>query len=375
MRAHRSFLRSGRLWALRAAGAVATVVAATTALVGCAAQVEADDWTLEPIAFDTALLPHPGIPAQPSSGGQRDVDLAYGMSTLSGDGAGGFWAVSGGSWLHIDDEGRTAARFDVDSGHPLSRVDGMAALSADELVVVIGGADPQLAVLETSTMRMREIPAPEPAALDDLDLEFADVAVDGGEAIAVRYRPSPPDYVAFEVLRIDLDDGSRTPVYTAPLSVTDAPESGPGFPPVDVDVDASGRIHLATPTSRMVLSGDGVEQSATRWRAEWPLVAVAPDSTALWWGGTAESTDPHAVITGGSAEARASIEERMTCDSVRRSDGLHVSSGDLDDPLPFLCGANAAIWTGESWVASIGGEGDGVLVRVTAPAAGIGATG
>ena len=74
------------------------------------------------------------------------------------------------------------------------------------------------------------------------------------------------------------------------------------------------------------------------------------------------------VIVGGSAEARTAIEQRTTCgtDLIRR-DALTLGDEDGEQPLGFLCGANAAVWTGTSWVVAIGGEGDGVLVRLTPP--------
>lgn len=185
----------------------------------------------------------------------------------------------------------------------------------------------------------------------------------------MRYQPRPPDdYLDYEVLRIDLDSGARTLLHSGPVDLDDAPGARPGVPPIGIDVDDAGRIYLATPTSRIVLAPDGTEVSRETQVANRPLVAVAPDGTALWWGGEPVQTDAQGVIVGGSAEARTAIEGRMRCAEPSRGDALLFSDAAGQHPLPFLCGANAAAWTGGSWVAATGGEGDGVLVRLTPPA-------
>lgn|GEM_PF-908008 len=349
----------------------AAVVAAIMLASGCAPKPTAgpDDWTLEPIPFQTSFTGF-GTEAVPAG---QPIDLGYGMHVLSADGDGGFWTASSGSWLHVGADGKTLARFNTEPGDPLTQIGAMAPLSATELVVAQGDrvhVMPMLSVLDTTTMTMRDLPGDivgDEGDFDYGDFEFGDVAVQEGDAIVVRYQPRPPDeYLDYEVLRVDLDSGARTLLHSGPVDLDDAPGARPGVPPIDIDVDDAGRVHLATPSARIVLAADGTELSRVPQVANDPLVAVAPDGTALWWGGAPEQSDAHGVIVGGSSEARAAIE-RTQCHGRSSDDALRVTDTTGQHPLPFLCGANAAVWTGESWVVAIGGEGDGVLVRLTPP--------
>jgi len=351
--------------------------AMTLLLVGCAPQIAVEDWTLEPIAFETGLREHPGVPPQRDSGIGERVDHAFGMSWLAADDAGGFWAFSSGAWLHVGADGETLARFNVDHEDPLAGVAPMAALSGSEFVALRGGSGgPALTVLDTATMTMRDVPVNETSDIDPDgfgfgDFAFADIAAHEGAAIVVRYQPRPPEYLDWEVIRIDLADGERKTLYSRSLTVSDAEAASPGLPPIDIDVDEAGRIYLATPSARIVLNPDGTERSADPQTAEFPRVAVRPDGVALWWGGETEPGSAHGVVVGGSAEARAAIGRREACDDLyvlRSREGLRMTVGDTEHPLPFLCGANSAVWTGSSWVVATGGEGDGVLVRLTPPA-------
>lgn len=347
---------------------LAVLGAALLLLAGCAPAASGPaDWTLEPIPFDTALTARPGAAAPNSAPAPEPetVDVAFGMSMLAADGAGGFWAESGGSWLHVDAKGRTAARFDVEPDDPLAGIVAMAPVSETRLAVIRDEGRPALAVLDTRTMKLKDVTG------NADDFAFGDLAVHAGDAYVVRYVPRPDAYVDFEVLRISLDGGARQTLYTAPLSRTDAQRAAPALPPVDVDVDDSGTIRLATPSARIVLRADGTERSSRPQTADRPIVAARPDGTALWWGGTSPPSETRGVIAGGSSDARASIESRNACDDddpgLRSTEALRVGDGDDEHPLPFLCGANAAAWTGSSWVVAIGGEGDGVLVRLTPP--------
>lgn len=351
--------------------------AAVLLLAGCAPQVAAEDWKLEPIAFETRLHEHPGVPLQPGSGIGERVDHAFGMSRVIADGAGGFWAFSSGSWLHVGAGGETLARFNVDHDDPLADVAPMTALSGTEFIAVRGDDSPLLTMLDTATMTTRDVPVAEsiggddPDGIDFGDFAFADVAAHEGAALVVRYQPRPPEYLDWEVIRIDLADGERSTLYSRSLTVSDAEAASPGLPPIDIDVDEAGLIYLATPSARIVLNPDGSERSVDPQTADFPRVAVRPDGVALWWGGESEPGSVHGVVVGGSAEARAAIERREACDDpylLRSREGLRMTAGDTGHPLPFLCGANSAVWTGSSWVVATGGEGDGVLVRLTPPA-------
>lgn len=355
----------------RAARVLAGVGALLTAalVVGCAPQIEPDDWTLEPIAFETTPQDDP-TSARPSADSSPRTDVAFGFDALAADGDGGFWAASGTSWLHVGDDDETLAYFTVDQGDPLSSVTAMAALSSSELLVIHEKEGlPVLAVLDTSTLTMTDVPGEAPSggeAWDLGDFSFADVAADAGDAILVRLVPRRDAPLDYEVLRVSLGDGARTVLHTGSVSWQ---ERGPGLPSIDVDVDDGGAIHLATPDARIVLEADGSERSSIPQSATHPRVAVAPDGTALWWGGNDRRSDAAGVVIGGSDEARAAIEARTGCESpnLSRAGALTLNDADGEHPLPFLCGANTAAWTGSSWVVAIGGEGDGVLVHLRAP--------
>ncbi|WP_407359059.1 hypothetical protein LTA6_001450 [Microbacterium sp. LTA6] len=352
---------------------LAALATAGLVLSACAPQVGDDDWTLEPIGFHNQMTGRPGdtfFGDTPFANEPR-IDVAFGMSMLAADGTGGFWAMSAGSWLHLGADGEKLARFNTEFDDPLTRIKAISALSSTELAVVRDDGHPVLAVLDTTTMTMRDLPGEPPTEFPDFgDFVFGDVAVHDGGAIVVRYQPRPPAYMDYEVLRIDLDDGERELLYGRPLALSEADAAPPAVPPIDVDVDASGRIYLATPTARIVLDPDGTERIVERQDADLARVAVRPDGVALWWGGAPGPPAANGVIVGGSGEARASIELREGCAEppLYRADALRMTDGMAEHPLPFLCGANAAVWTGSSWVVAIGGEGDGVLVRLTPPA-------
>ena len=355
-----------------------SVIAAITLIAGCSPQqaVGPDDWALEPISIQNSFVGE-GLKATPAG---QPTDLTYGMHVLSEDGAGGFWTTSSGSWLHVGADGETIARFEAEPGGPLARVSAMAALSATELVLLQGDrlhVMPMLSVLDITTMVVRDLPGDpvgDEGNLDFGDFEFGDVAVHEGDAIVVRYQPRPSDgYLDYEVLRVDVDSGARTLVHSGPIDLDDAPGARPGVPPIGIDVDDAGHIYLATPSARIMLAADGTELSREAQVADRPLVAVAPDGTALWWGGQPQPSDAQGVIVGGSSDARAAIEHRMRCTdtpsdgTIRPGDALRLGNTSGQHPLPFLCGANAAVWAGDSWVVATGGEGDGVLVRLTPP--------
>lgn len=340
-------------------------------LVGCAPQTTPDAWTLEPLSFETGVQEEPTGPRSPHDSAQS-TDLAFGFHVLSDDGANGFWAVSGSGWLHIDAEDRTRARFNVEPGDPLSSVTSMDSVSPTELVVVRDDGTPRVSLLDTSSMTMSDLPGEAPSGSGDAvgfgDYALADVAVDATTATAVllRLAPRPDGSLDLDVLRIALTDGERALVHSEPIAWSG---SGPDLPEVDVDVDDSGTILLATPDARVVLAADGTERARTPQSAAHPRVASAPDGTTLWWGDDARESDAENVIVGGSDEARTAIQARADCGSggLRRDDALVMSDAAGEHPLPFLCGANAATWTGSSWIVATGGEGDGVLVRLRAP--------
>ena len=343
---------------------VAAAALLSIGLSGCAPspQPEPDDWTLEPITWDTTLRPL-GTADEATADGER-TDVAFGMSMLAADGDGGFWAMSSGSWLHVDGDGRTTARLNTEADDPLTRIDSMAALTSTSLITSRNDGAPVLAVLDTETMSLTDLPgSPD-------DFAFGEVAARDGQVFAVRYQPAPQGYVDYEVLHIDPTDGTRTVLHRAPLSPDDALAAAPDLPPVDVDVDGKGRIHIADPNGRFTLDADGTVLSTTTQTAEFPLVAARPNGDALWWGGASDASpiDAAGVTIGGSDAARAAISRAESCGGGAHSETLTFVDADGAQSLPFLCGANAAVWTGTAWVVALGGEADGVLVRLTPPA-------
>jgi hypothetical protein len=343
---------------------VAVLTAALVALTGCAPTATPADWKVEPVSWDTQ-----------TSG---KVDVAFGMSAVAADGAGGFWSESAGSWLHVGADGDTLVRFNIEPDHPLHAIGYAAALSPTELVAILAkdtpDAAPGLSIIDMETLeytdvRTKPLPedAPDASGTDFGDFEFGALAEHEGAAYVIRYQPTPPEpTLDAEILRIDLDTGERELVHREALTFGTDP-SDPGVPEVDLDIDDEGRIYMATPANRIVLAPDGTELARTPQTATHPVVAVRPDGLALWWGGDQESAAAESVIVGGSGEARRVIEERQSCDAVYRVDTLHITFADEELPAPQLCSPNAAAWVGESWVVAIGGEGDGVLVRLTPP--------
>ncbi len=238
------------------------LVAVGALVAGCAPQVGPDDWTLEPIPFQSAI---------------GRTDFAFGMQGLAADGSGGFWARSGETLLHVGVDGETLAMPRSEDDRLLAGGGAIAALSGTELVVTRNERAPVLSVIDTTTMTVRDLPREPAVSNDDFgDFAFGDIAVHDGDAIVVRYQPRSTGYLDYQLLRVDLDDGARTLLYTAPLSLQDAPDAFPGVPPVDLDVDAEGRIYLATPSARIVLDAEGAELSAHEQAADHPRVAVGP---------------------------------------------------------------------------------------------------
>ncbi len=326
----------------------------------CTPTVAVEDWGIEPIPFG-------------------DNGVAFGMSVVAADGDGGFWSGSGGSWLHVGADGAILHRFNIDFGHPLHAIGSVAALSPTELVAnrTIRSPDavPGLSIVDMETLEYTDVPVKpvsETAAgdghLEVGDFMFGELAVHDGDAYAVRYQPVPQEYLDFEILRIDLDSGERELLHREALAIEESASTFPGIPPVDIDVDADGEMYIATPSYRILLAADGTELSRAPQSATLPIVSVTPDGRALWWGGAEDAAKSTSVIVGGSGEQREIIADRDTCDDLIRNDALRLTVDDTDEPLPFLCGANAADWTGDSWVVAIGGEADGVLVRLTPPA-------
>ncbi len=340
-------MRHGRRGRGRAArGFVA--VAQATALASCTAPLEpvpADAWILTPIEYDNAFTDDEEAVAEP-------IDVAYPMQLID-DTAGGVWGYSGGSWLHLDAEGRTLERWnDEDS----STIDGLAAITPTLLVASGISADPDapygLHLVDTER-RSWTLLRPESARVGA-------IAVIGGEVYAVVYSMTDPTYT---VQRIDILDRSVSTAVTPALE---------GTVDVAIAVDLFGTIHLATPTERIVVDADGAVVSRASAVSPRPHVAVDDDGRVLWSTARDERAVEPVVIDGGSEDARAALENELLCAS--QQGGLTLSrrsGGDAElSVLPFPCIPAGAAWLHDGVaIASVGNEGAAVLVRIEPPGA------
>jgi len=347
----------------RVAVAAIALLAALTA--GCAAPPDPAAWLLEPVPF--------------TPGGDA-VDVGYGHDQLVPDGAGGFWGASSTTRLHVDATGATLAHFNVDISEIGARMPLLAPLTATELLVA-DRFDVRLGIRDNTSGATREV-----------ETLFADGRFASIAAIAARDRSAyvallgssaldAPVMFTLEIVRLGLDDGSRAVLHTEPVTAIPAIGDGSG-PRVRLDVQEDGSILLATPAGLSLLAPDGTELSRIDSREAMSALALGAPDEVLWWSQPAEApvstTSASAApvrfeVRGGSAEARASIERHSRCDDGRALRRVSTGGGALQTTarLPFLCDGRAAVWTGSAWIVAIGGEGDGVLVRVTPPRAGV----
>lgn len=330
---------------------------------GCSAPFDPAAWTLEPIPFTPA-------------GSIKPTDLAYAQAALAPDGSGGFWGVSGTTGLHVGADDDTLAHFTVDVGAPGAQPAMLAPLSSTGLLTADRNALTRfrspLGVLDTGDMSWHEVA---PVIDDDGIASITGIAADGRDVLVGLLRPAARGTtgpLGLEMVRIGLDDGSRVVLHTEAMAVASA-AYGQFAATTAIEVLSDGSILLATPNGLSLLTADGSMLDRIRSDEPAPILAVGPREETLWWGHPAGTPPTHSPATfqvrGGSAEARASIEHASTCTDGRELHVVSAAGGTLTETaqLPFLCGARAAIWTGSSWIVSIGGEGDGVLVRVTPP--------
>ena len=333
---------------------------------GCSAPFDPAAWTLEPIPF--------------TPGDSKPTDVAYAQAALAPDGSGGFWGASSINRLHVDAGGETLAHFNVDVGAPGAQPSMLAALSTTELLTAdrepFTRSGSRLGVLDTGDMSWREVTA---VVADDGIASVTGIAARGREAFVTLLRleaPGTAEPFTLETVRIGVDDGSRTLLHTEPISRS-ALEQGRFAATTAVGVFPDGSILLGAASGLSLLAADGSVLDQIPSDESIPGIAVGSAGEALWWGRPGDSSGVPAPtpaafqVRGGSAEAHASIEHASTCSDGRRLHLVSTTGGTLHETerLPFLCGARAAIWTGSSWVVSIGGEGDGVLVRATPPQA------
>ena len=330
---------------LRLLAAVGTAVAVLSATVGCGAEPPANAWVLAPMSYDNRM--------DGDSGPSDVIDASYPMSLVS-DTAGGFWGVSAGSWLHIDETGAAVTRFNLDPGAPGGAVD---AVTPTVLAVVSGAGAPHpgtIVLFDTDTMSWDELHRDERA--------LGDIATTRDAVYFVAYTPGES---TFTIEKLALTPGAK------PVTVSPALD---GQGPVAIDVDNSGMLYVATPTERIILGPDGVIRSSDPVPSIHPGVSVNDRGDVVWSGEAATTAALPTFVSGGSAEARRIIDTFIECDpnnppfSTQGIDHLTVSNGEESLTLPFLCSPSGFTWINDQeLVVSVGDEGGAPLVRVTPP--------
>jgi hypothetical protein len=316
-------------------------VAAIAGLVGCAT-IPADAWRLDPISYDNRM--------DGSSEPAQTLDTTHPMRLVS-DTAGGLWGESSGSWLHLDADGATVRRFNLDGDEPRP-VNGLTALTPERLIVSAPAVDASggIYLFDTASGSWE--------LLYSDQILLGDVAVHDGDVYVVAFTTGEG---TFTVRRISLDGTGAatdaTPALPWPGAVHPIESS------VAIDIGPDGAIHIATQSERIVVD-DGAVRKRTPSESVVPQVAVGSDGTAVWSGGLQASSALPSHVAGGSAEARAVLDRHATC----AEDYVVVGSGSDATTLPFLCSPNGIAWLDpETFVVSIGGEDGAVLVRVGIP--------
>jgi len=331
---------------LRLVAAAGTVMALMYAATGCAAEPPADAWVLAPISYDNRM--------DGDTGPSDFIDASYPMSLVS-DTAGGFWGVSAGSWLHIDEDGTAVSRFNLDPGVPDGAID---AVTPTVLAIATGERTPSypgtIRLFDTEAMNWEELHRDERA--------LGDIATTSEDVYFVAYALEEPTFT-IEKLTLAPD---ANPVTVSPTL--------DGHGPVDIDVDNSGMLYIATPTDHIILGPDGTIRSSEPVHSTHPRVAVNDRGDVAWSGQASTTTALPTFVSGGSAEARQIIDSHSECDpsnpqfSTQSIDHLTVSSSEESVTLPFLCSPAGLTWINDrELVVSVGDEGGAPLVRVTPP--------
>ena len=343
-RRHRLLLLYRRMMRGRAGAIGFALLVAVSAMTGCSPQPGADDWVLTPVRYDNRMEGETGRPDL--------IDVTFPMGVTS-DTAGGFWGFSSGSWVHIDVDGETVRRFNLDGGAPRGPV---AAISPTVLVLseewAGTGIAGRLVVFDTEEMTWTELHRDTRPlggiAVADEDVYFVAHAL-GSEAMTVE--------------RLPLDGGEPPVAVTAPV-----PEIGPSA----LAVGGDGRIHLATQGARYTFDPEGTLQETAELSGAFPAVAANGRGDTAWSGQGASDRHLPAFVDGGSEQARSIIESVCT----QASHGREVSTVHQIDvvmrgersPLPLLCAPTGYTWlTDDELLISVGGEGGGVLVRADPP--------
>lgn len=320
-------------------GAVALTLA-LAALVGCTAPPPDDAWVLTPIRYDNRSdgVAHAQL-----------TDVTFPMR-LASDTAGGLWGTSAGSWLHLDADGQTLRRFNLDEW--AERVDAIAAVSPTQLVVTASAGE------LTNTARAVMLFDTDAMSWHVLQAEtslLGDITARGDDVYYVRYTDGAPSFVVMHfTFGGDAEAVAVSPELTRPIEAIDA--SGAAL-----DVGPDGTIYVATHAERFVVSPDRSFVERVAAPSGHPDVAVSPAGQVLWSLAPPRETRQPVTLVDASAEARETLEPLLRC----RADGFTLD----DDVLP-LCGVRGLAWLDDgAFVVSVGGESGAPLVRVTPPRA------
>jgi len=312
----------------------ALAVAAALPLGGCAAPPADDAWLLQPIRYDNRM---------DGAGLAQPTELPYPMR-LAADTAGGLWGESAGSWLHLDAEGRTLRRFNLEPG--VAHVTGFAAVSPTRLVVTTAdgaGGPGAVRLFDTEAMSWTLL-QPEAGPLGD-------IAAHGG---AISYVAYAPDATSFTIKRLVRDSGADATVVSPELAGASADASGAALA-----AGPDGTLYVATSAERIVMSPAGEVVERVALRAANPRVAVSASGAVLWSAPPRPGSRPRIAVLDASPEAGSIIESLVDCDEDALTLGAEV--------LP-LCAVQGVAWFDDgTLVVSAGDEGGAPLIRVTPP--------
>lgn len=316
---------------------LAAAVACIALLTSCTSTPPPDAWVIAPIEYDNTM---------DGAVGRDMTDVTYPMPHIASDSVGGFWTESGGSWLHIDEDGEATRRFNLDGENAYLRVRGMASISPSQLVVsghMDGEWEGGLWMFDTTQMAWTSIPTDGKV--------IGDVAVVGKTIFYVENLYDAAGDVTFVVRQHD--DVAADPVRTPQLDVSDGDT-------VILSVEPDGTIIANTGTHLFAVDPAGEATEVSEFAPESPVSATSADGLTAW-ATNARGTDKAWYVEGGSSEARrlTEIDEYCGPRSIETSER---------QTSPPLCNIQAIEWLDSgTLIVSAGTEGGSVLATVRAP--------
>lgn len=319
----------------RSAWSIAAVLLLT--LSGCTAS-DPDEWRLSTVVI------------QPGSHGDEGAVPASDVFVpvrLADDTAGGFWAVAGGQWLHVDSSGATVSRFRPTFLNEYWRLVDFAVIAPTRVVVSAVWNDGEffgdILVVHPGENATAEVVLHEEHAIGDL------AAVD--ERV---YFIEEDTATTFRIGVLDLASGERSVVTILPGT----------WQRSAIGVDGTGTLYVASSTTRYLIASDGTTLSAEPQAAAHPEVAVSPGGSVVWVDDRRSGSPAPFRVEGASPEAGRVIEEHLGCDGGT----LTVSIASVHTTLGFLCSPHGIAWlSDDEFLVSIGDEGGAPLVRVRPP--------